>query len=157
MFFGGANLLAFIFTKKEKKTIAKTFFKVNQNHICFDAIARILFLLCSVVPVPCALKTPVSLRHSWWSQVLHEWKRPSNNTNYLKPHFFSSCFMMPRFCKQRTQRIIYFLVQVVPSYIHLISARQKNLITGDIRHEKRSLLYVPCGPADGTEISGKCS
>lgn len=66
----------------------------------------------------------------------------SNSTNYLKPHFFSFCFMMPWCCKQHTQRIIYFLVQVVPSYIHLISAHQKNLlITGVIRHEKRPLRY----------------
>ena len=107
-------------------------------------------------PCPVLGGLPVSLRHSWWSQVPHEWKRPSNNTNYPKPHFFSFCFLMPRCCKQCTQRITYFLVQVVPSYIHLISAHQKNLITGVTRHEKKAFT-IPREPADGPEISGGCS
>lgn len=50
--------------------------------------------------------------------------------------------MIPWCWKQSTQRIIYFLVQVVPSYIHLISAHEKNiLITGVIRHGKRHFLH----------------
>lgn len=54
-------------------------------------------------------------------------------------------------------RVIYFLVQVVPHCIHLISAHQKNfLITGVIRHEKKAFT-AHCEPTDGPEISRGCS
>lgn len=84
-------------------------------------------------------------------------KKREHNKNYHKPHFFAFCFMTPQCYPQSTRRIIYFLVQVVPICIRLISACQKNLLINCVirqKKKKKKAFSAHGEAANGPEISG---
>lgn len=130
------------------------FSKKNQKHMCFDAVARLLYLLFSVMCALCSGRT-TCISQAQLKITGTQWmKKIQHNKNYHKPHFFSFCFMTPQCYQQSTRKIIYFLVQVVPICIHLISARREKSSDQLFYQTQKIKAYsASCEAANGPEIS----
>lgn len=110
----------------------------------------------AVLCVPCTLKgLPFSVSQVQLMITDTSWmKKREHNKNYHKPHFFSFCFMAPQYYQQSTRRIIYFLVQVVPICIRLISECQKKSSDQLCDQTQKKSLSAHCEAANGPEIPG---